>query len=135
MKFDLPQRKAASIKVIGVGGGGGNAVNHMYAQGIKDVDFIVCNTDVQDLRKSPVPIKIQLCDELTHGKDKELILRLAKKQQKKVLQKFKPFWKMIRKGLYYCRYGGGTRTGAAPINCRNCKRNGNSYGGYCYHSF
>ena len=57
MQFDLPKEKSSIIKVIGVGGGGSNAVNHMYKQGIKDVDFIVCNTDRQVLDSSPVPLK------------------------------------------------------------------------------
>ena len=57
MKFDLPKDQSSIIKVIGVGGGGSNAVNHMYRQGIKGVDFIVCNTDSQALDMSPVPVK------------------------------------------------------------------------------
>ena len=67
MKFDLPKENASIIKVIGVGGGGSNAVNHMYSQGIKDVDFIVCNTDNQALDISPVPNKVQLGLTLTQG--------------------------------------------------------------------
>jgi cell division protein FtsZ len=58
--FDIPKEMSAIIKVIGVGGGGSNAVNYMYNQGIKGVDFIVCNTDCQALDTSPVPYKIQL---------------------------------------------------------------------------
>src|ERR1051325_6812374 len=67
MQFDLPQDDSSIIKVIGVGGGGSNAVNHMYRLGIKGVDFIICNTDKQALEKSPVPNKIQLGNELTKG--------------------------------------------------------------------
>jgi hypothetical protein len=67
MKFDLPKELASIIKVIGVGGGGSNAVNHMYAQGIKGVDFIICNTDRQALDISPVPVKLQLGIGLTEG--------------------------------------------------------------------
>ena len=59
MKFDLPKNQSSVIKVIGVGGGGSNAVNHMFQQGIKGVDFVVTNTDAQALNESPVPIKIQ----------------------------------------------------------------------------
>ena len=60
MEFDLQKEHSSIIKVIGVGGGGSNAVNHMYRQGIKGVEFIVCNTDAQALEMSPVPTKIQL---------------------------------------------------------------------------
>ena len=60
MHFELPVNKSSIIKVLGVGGGGSNAVNHMFRQGIKDVDFIVCNSDAQALANSPVPIKMQL---------------------------------------------------------------------------
>ena len=68
MDFELPKDEASIIKVIGVGGGGGNAVNHMYSEGIKGVDFIVCNTDLQALDISPVPHKIQLGPSLTEGR-------------------------------------------------------------------
>ena len=61
-------KKIAKIKLVGVGGGGSNAVNHMYRLGIKDVDFVVCNTDAQALANSPVPIKIQLGSSLTEGR-------------------------------------------------------------------
>ena len=67
MQFELPQEESSIIKVIGVGGGGSNAVNHMFRLGIKGVDFIVCNTDKQALGKSPVPYKIQLGNSLTRG--------------------------------------------------------------------
>ena len=67
IKFDLPKEQASIIKVIGVGGGGSNAVNHMYKQGITGVDFIVCNTDKQALEISPVPLKVQLGTSLTQG--------------------------------------------------------------------
>ena len=59
-KFDIPSQAKSIIKVIGVGGGGSNAVNHMYNQGIKDVEFVVCNTDVQALKSSSVPNKLQI---------------------------------------------------------------------------
>ncbi len=65
--FDLPKEQSSIIKVIGVGGGGSNAVNHMYKQGIADVSFVVCNTDNQDLVRSPVPIKVQLGKSITQG--------------------------------------------------------------------
>ena len=65
--FDLPKNQSNVIKVIGVGGGGSNAINHMFQQGIKGVDFVICNTDSQALENSPVPIKIQLGLTLTEG--------------------------------------------------------------------
>ena len=68
MEFDLNKDKGSIIKVIGVGGGGSNAVNHMYRQGIKGVEFVVCNTDAQALEMSPVPTKIQLGSSLTEGR-------------------------------------------------------------------
>ena len=68
MEFDIPKDTTAIIKVIGVGGGGSNAVNHMFKQGIYGVDFIVCNTDRQSLDSSPVPIKIQLGADSTSGR-------------------------------------------------------------------
>ena len=66
-KFDLPKHHKSIIKVIGVGGGGSNAVNHMYNLGIKDVEFIICNTDSQALNSSPVPNKLQIGIDLTEG--------------------------------------------------------------------
>ena len=68
MNFDLPVDRSSIIKVIGVGGGGGNAVNHMFKQGIRDVNFVVCNTDAQALENSPVSVKIQLGESLTEGR-------------------------------------------------------------------
>ena len=67
LSFDLPKNQSNVIKVIGVGGGGSNAINHMYSQGINGVDFVVCNTDAQALQNSPVPNKIQLGLHLTEG--------------------------------------------------------------------
>ncbi|HIA11588.1 MAG TPA: cell division protein FtsZ, partial [Flavobacteriales bacterium] len=67
MQFELPKGKSSIIKVIGVGGGGSNAVNHMFNEGIKGVDFVVCNTDEQALDNSPIPLKIQLGAGLTEG--------------------------------------------------------------------
>ena len=67
LKFDLPKNQSSKIKVIGVGGGGSNAVTHMFNQGIVGVDFIICNTDAQAMESSPVPTKIQLGADLTGG--------------------------------------------------------------------
>lgn len=73
MHFDVPKEQSSIIKVIGVGGGGSNAVNHMFMQGIKDVNFVICNTDHQALEMSPVPNKIQLGPSLTKGREQVLI--------------------------------------------------------------
>jgi cell division protein FtsZ len=78
MEFDLPKELTSIIKVIGVGGGGSNAVNHMYNQGIKGVDFVVCNTDKQALDISPVPFKIQLGPSLTEGRGAGSIPEIGK---------------------------------------------------------
>ena len=68
MNFDLPVERSSIIKVIGIGGGGNNAVNHMYEKGIRDVNYVVCNTDQQALIKSPVPLKVQIGESLTEGR-------------------------------------------------------------------
>ena len=67
VQFDFPTDSPKIIKVIGVGGGGGNAVNHMYREGIHDVTFVLCNTDNQALKESPVPVKLQLGRSITEG--------------------------------------------------------------------
>ena len=82
--FDLPKNRSNVIKVIGIGGGGGNAINHMFQQGIVGVDFVICNTDSQALEKSPVPIKIQLGASLTEGLGAGANLRLGKRRPKRV---------------------------------------------------
>ncbi len=125
MNFDLPQCKAASIKVIGVGGGGGNAVNHMYELGIKDVDFIVCNTDIQDLQKSPVPIKIQLGNDLTGGRgagsNPEVGENAAKESTAEIDKILGDDTQMV---FITAGMGGGTGTGAAPIIADMAKAKG-----------
>jgi cell division protein FtsZ len=116
MNFDLPKNKSSIIKVIGVGGGGGNAVNHMCQQGIKDVDFIICNTDAQALVKSPVPIKIQLGSSLTEGRGAgnkpEVGKQAAIENLDDVLEVLSHNTKMV---FITAGMGGGTGTGAAPV--------------------
>jgi len=125
MKFDMPQERAASIKVIGVGGGGSNAVNHMYEQGIKDVDFIVCNTDMQDLRKSPIPTKVQLGDDLTGGRgagsNPEVGENAAKESTAEIDKILGEDTQMV---FITAGMGGGTGTGAAPIIADMAKAKG-----------
>ncbi|MCL3782418.1 cell division protein FtsZ [Prolixibacteraceae bacterium JC049] len=115
MNFEIPQSTKSDIKVIGVGGGGGNAVNFMFRQGIKDVEFMVCNTDAQALSNSPVAIKVQLGASLTEGRGAgnkpEMGCEAAKENiedVKKILQGTKMVF--ITAGM-----GGGTGTGAAPV--------------------
>ena len=114
MPFDFPQNSSSIIKVIGVGGGGGNAVNHMYKEGIHDVTFVVCNTDKQVLQKSPVPVKLQLGNEgLGAGNRPE-------KAKTAAMESLEDIKDMLNDGS--CRMvfitagmGGGTGTGAAPV--------------------
>jgi cell division protein FtsZ len=115
-KFDLPTSNSSIIKVIGVGGGGSNAVNYMYEQGIKGVDFIVCNTDAQALDKSPVPLKIQLGSTLTEGRGAGSIPEVGRNAAIESLEEIKELLSdnttmvFITAGM-----GGGTGTGAAPV--------------------
>jgi cell division protein FtsZ len=117
MQFDLSENEESSIiKVIGVGGGGSNAVNHMFKQGIKGVDFIVCNTDKQALSKSPVSHKIQLGNSLTRGLGAGAKPEVGRDSALESIDEIKNILKdntemvFITAGL-----GGGTGTGAAPV--------------------
>ncbi|MBN1953244.1 MAG: cell division protein FtsZ [Bacteroidales bacterium] len=125
MNFDLPTNKSSIIKVIGVGGGGGNAVNHMYLQGIKDVDFVVCNTDSQALENSPVQVKIQLGASLTEGRgagNKPAIGREAAIENlDDVIEVLARNTKMV---FITAGMGGGTGTGAAPVIAKAAKELG-----------
>jgi cell division protein FtsZ len=116
MQFELPQEESSIIKVIGVGGGGSNAVNHMFRLGIKGVDFIICNTDKQALEKSPVPHKIQLGNSLTRGLGAGAKPEVGRDSALESIEEIKALLKdntemvFITAGL-----GGGTGTGAAPV--------------------
>ena len=122
LKFDLPANNSSIIKVIGVGGGGSNAVNYMYEQGIKGVDFIVCNTDAQALDKSPVPIKVQLGNTLTEGRGAGSIPEVGRNAAIESLEDVKALlgdntnMVFITAGM-----GGGTGTGAAPVIAKIAK--------------
>ncbi|WCM41563.1 cell division protein FtsZ [Flavobacterium sp. CBA20B-1] len=113
---DLPKNKSNVIKVIGVGGGGSNAINHMYNQGINGVDFVVCNTDAQALNNSPVPIKIQLGLTLTEGlgagANPEVGQQSALESIEEIEQILDTNTKMV---FITAGMGGGTGTGAAPV--------------------
>ena len=116
ISFDLPKNVSNVIKVIGVGGGGSNAINHMFQQGIKGVDFVVTNTDAQALNESPVPIKIQLGASLTEGlgagANPEVGAQAAKESFEDIKNLLTTQTKMV---FITAGMGGGTGTGAAPI--------------------
>ncbi len=116
LPLELPLVDSSIIKVIGVGGGGGNAVNHMYRQGITDVSFVVCNTDNQALKKSPVPTKIQLGADTTEGLGAggkpEVARRAAEESIESIQELLKDNTKMV---FITAGMGGGTGTGASPV--------------------
>lgn len=116
ISFDLPKNQSNVIKVIGVGGGGSNAINHMFQQGIKGVDFVVCNTDAQALQNSPVPNKIQLGLSLTEGLGAGANPDVG---QQSAIESMEAIEKMLdtnTKMLFITAgMGGGTGTGAAPV--------------------
>jgi len=125
MKFDLPKDQASIIKVIGVGGGGGNAVNHMYRQGIKGVDFIVCNTDQQALEISPVPLKIQLGASLTEGRGAGSLPDVGENAAIESMDEINELLDKNTKMLFVTAgMGGGTGTGAAPVIAQAAKERG-----------
>ena len=116
MKFDLPKEQSSIIKVIGVGGGGSNAVNHMYRQGIKGVDFVVCNTDHQALDTSPVPTKVPLGQSLTEGRGAGSIPDVGKNAAIENLDDVNEILAKNTKMIFVTAgMGGGTGTGAAPV--------------------
>lgn len=116
MKFDLPKEQSSIIKVIGVGGGGSNAVNHMYSQGIKGVDFVVCNTDAQALDISPVPVKIQLGESLTDGRGAGSLPEVGRNAAIENIDEMKDILNKNTKMVFVTAgMGGGTGTGAAPV--------------------
>jgi cell division protein FtsZ len=115
MQFDLPKDLSSIIKVIGVGGGGSNAVNHMFRQGIKGVDFIVCNTDKQALDISPVPVKVQLGKTLTQGLGAGMLPEVGKNAAIESIEEIKGLLKGTKMVFITAGMGKGTGTGAAPI--------------------
>jgi cell division protein FtsZ len=122
ISFDMPKTQSNTIKVIGVGGGGRNAVNHMYTQEIKGVDFVICNTDAQALENSPIPNKIQLGVNLTSGlgagANPEIGAQAAKESMQEIQQMLNTQTKMV---FITAGMGGGTGTGAAPIIAKIAK--------------
>ena len=125
MKFDLPKEQSSIIKVIGVGGGGSNAVNHMFRQGIQGVDFVVCNTDIQSLNISPVPIKVTLGETLTDGRGAGSIPEVGKNAAIETLEEIISILEKNTKMVFVTAgMGGGTGTGAAPIIAKAAKEMG-----------
>ena len=114
--FDLPKNQSNVIKVIGVGGGGSNAINHMFNQGIKGVDFVICNTDAQALENSAVPIKIQLGMDLTEGMGAGANPKIGEQSAVESMADIKSMLTSNTKMIFITAgMGGGTGTGAAPI--------------------
>ena len=122
ISFDLPKNQSNVIKVIGVGGGGSNAINHMFQQGIKGVDFVICNTDAQALQNSGVPNKIQLGLNLTEGLGAGANPDIG---EKSAVESFEDIQRMLDSNtkmvFITAGMGGGTGTGAAPIIAKMAK--------------
>ncbi|WP_350292926.1 cell division protein FtsZ [uncultured Croceitalea sp.] len=123
--FDLPKNKSNVIKVIGVGGGGSNAINHMFQAGINGVDFIICNTDAQALENSPVPNKIQLGVSLTEGLGAGANPEVGEQAAMESMEDIKSMLEHTTKMVFITAgMGGGTGTGAAPIIAKAAKEMG-----------
>ena len=120
--FDMPKNQSNVIKVIGVGGGGSNAINHMFKQGINGVDFVICNTDAQALENSPVPIKIQLGVSLTEGLGAGANPDVGEQAALESLEEVKNMFGTNTKMVFITAgMGGGTGTGAAPVIAKIAK--------------
>jgi cell division protein FtsZ len=120
--FDLPKEKSSIIKVIGVGGGGSNAVNHMHAQIIEGVNFIICNTDAQAIAQSMVPNKVQLGPHLTQGLGAGANPEIGRQATEESLEELKTMLEVNTKMAFITAgMGGGTGTGGAPIIAKICK--------------
>ena len=122
ISFDLPKNQSNVIKVIGVGGGGSNAINHMFQQGIKGVDFVICNTDAQALQNSGVPNKIQLGVNLTEGLGAGANPDIGEKSAVESVEEIQTMLDTNTKMIFITAgMGGGTGTGAAPIIAKMAK--------------
>jgi len=123
--FDIPKSMNSIIKVIGVGGGGSNAVNFMYNQGIKGVDFVVCNTDLQSLDVSPVPYKVQLGKTLTEGRGAGMLPEVGMNAAFENIEDLRDILSSNTKMVFVTAgMGGGTGTGAAPVIAQVAKELG-----------
>ena len=120
--FEIPKNQSSIIKVIGVGGGGGNAVNSMYNLGIEGVDFIVCNTDSQALAQSPIPNKIQLGPHLTQGLGAGANPEIGKQAGEESIDEISKILSVnTRMAFITAGMGGGTGTGGAPVIAKTCR--------------
>src|SRR5258706_9421262 len=120
--FDLPKEQSSIIKVIGIGGGGSNAVNHMFSQSIEGVNFIICNTDAQAIAQSSVPNKIQLGPHLTQGLGAGANPEIGKQACEESLEEIKRILEVNTKMAFITvGMGGGTGTGGGPIIAKICK--------------
>jgi cell division protein FtsZ len=125
MKFDIPKQEKSIIKVIGVGGGGGNAVAHMFNQGIRGVDFAVCNTDSQAMENNPIPIRINLGPTLTEGRGAGSRPEVGKEACIESIDEVRAYLNEGTKMVFITAgMGGGTGTGAAPIIAKAAKELG-----------
>ncbi len=123
--FNLPKNQSSVIKVIGVGGGGGNAINYMFENGIKGVDFAICNTDTQALEASPIPVKIQLGENLTNGLGAGSNPEVGKKAAIESIDRINELLDSNTNMLFITAgMGGGTGTGAAPVIAKAAKDKG-----------
>jgi cell division protein FtsZ len=122
ISFDLPKNQSNVIKVIGVGGGGSNAINHMFQAGINGVDFVICNTDAQALQNSPVPNKIQLGVSLTEGLGAGANPEVGEQAAVESIEEIKQMLDTTTKMIFITAgMGGGTGTGAAPVIAKLAK--------------
>ncbi|NTS40240.1 cell division protein FtsZ [Flavisolibacter sp. BT320] len=120
--FDLPKEQSSILKVIGIGGGGSNAVNHMYSQKIEGVNFIICNTDAQAIAQSNVPNKVQLGPHLTQGLGAGANPEIGRQATEESLEEIKRMLEVNTKMAFVTAgMGGGTGTGGAPIISKICK--------------
>src|SRR5215468_7315433 len=130
--FDLPKEKSSILKVIGVGGGGGNAVNFMYSQQIEGVNFIICNTDAQALACSHIPNRVQLGPHLTQGLGAGANPEIGRQATEESLEEIKRILEVNTKMAFITAgMGGGTGTGGAPIIAKICKDPGILTVGIC----
>lgn len=125
MEFEMPKSQSSIIKVLGVGGGGNNAVNHMYKQGIHGVDFVVCNTDKQALDKSPIPYKVQLGTSLSEGMGAGSLPEVGRNSAIEDIDKIHEILDNNTRMVFITAgMGGGTGTGAAPVIAQAAKERG-----------
>ena len=133
VQFDFPTDSPKIIKVIGVGGGGGNAVNHMYREGIHDVTFVLCNTDNQALKDSPVPVKLQLGKEGLGAGNRPARARKAAEESIEDIKAYAE--RRHQDGIHHCRNGRWYRYGCRTHHCTDCQGNGHPDHRHRHHPF